>query len=233
MMLALPAAAVCGMPSEARLVHAAKCGMPSEARLVACVSCGMPSEARLAHATKCGMPSEARLAHAAKCGMPSEARLAHAAKCGMPSEARRARRKRRVPKAPLRTKSRASTRRLSLTIEDLALRHALLHDFLVETGSERPAFVDSRVVDAGALRIGPTTVDVDFLGAPIVRARITNPGDRDIDALVVVTVEGAHGDSARASAWIERLGPRAERPIELDCPNELSPIGVRWSVTPL
>jgi len=116
----------------------------------------------------------------------------------------------------------------------LALRHELLHDFLVEAGTQRPAFVDARIADAGfGLRIGPTSVDVDFIGSPIVRARVTNTTSQPLDALVVATVEDARGSSARASAWIERLSAHESRAIELFCPHSLEPVAVRWSVTPL
>src|SRR4029077_1828369 len=95
--------------------------------------------------------------------------------------------------------SAAKTRSARSTLE-LALRHELLHDFLVETGSEQPAFFDARTVDAGGgLRVGPTSVSVDFLGAPIVRARVFNASDREIDALVIATVRDARGGTARAS----------------------------------
>ena len=110
----------------------------------------------------------------------------------------------------------------------------MLHDFLVESGSERPGFVDARVVDAGAgLRIGPSSVDVDFLGAPVVRARVANPTDHDVDALVVATVGDGHGGAVRASTFVERLPPRSERQIELWCPTGIVPASVHWSVTPL
>jgi len=112
------------------------------------------------------------------------------------------------------------------------MRHELLHDFLVETRSEKPAFVDARIIDAGSgLHLGPTTVDVDFLGAPIVRARVVNDGDRAVDALVVVDVEGGSGVTTRASTWVERLAPHGARAIELFCPAALQPVSVHWSAT--
>lgn len=133
-----------------------------------------------------------------------------------------------------RTRSQSAAGRASWNVLALGLRHELLRDFLVETHSERPAFVDVHGVDAGAgLRIGPTSIDVDFLGAPIVRARVVNETDHVIDALVVVTVEDMHGTSARASTWIEQLSPHADRAVELYCPKALTPAAVHWSVTPL
>jgi hypothetical protein len=155
--------------------------------------------------------------------------LATASPSPMPAYSAHVRRKRHAVR-----KRKVMAPRSSLEIDRLALRHALLHDFLVEAGSERPAFVDSRVVDGGAgLRIGPASVDIDFLGAPIVRARVTNSTNRDIDALVVVTVRDGRGGSARASTWIERLPPRGERQVELWCPTGILPESLRWSVTSL
>src|SRR5215472_13579122 len=131
-----------------------------------------------------------------------------------------------------RTRTHASSGRVTWNVLELALRHELLHDFLVETRSEKPAFVDERIIAAGAgLHFSPTSVDVDFLGAPIVRAHVVNDGDQIVDALVVVTVEGANGVSARASTWVERLVPHAARAIELFCPTALQPVSVHWSVT--
>lgn len=133
-----------------------------------------------------------------------------------------------------RTRSQTVAGRVTWDLLKLGLRHELLRDFLVETRSERPAFIDTHAVDAGGgLRIGPTSVDVDFLGAPVVRAHVVNESDRVIDALVVVTVEDLRGATARASTWIERLVPHADRAVELFCPEALAPASVRWSVTPL
>ncbi|HEY7993052.1 MAG: hypothetical protein ACHQY2_06410 [Candidatus Eremiobacterales bacterium] len=131
-----------------------------------------------------------------------------------------------------RTRSRTVAGRVTWNLLELGLRHEMLRDFLVESHSERPAFVDTHAVDAGGgLRIGPTSIDVDFLGAPVIRARVVNESDRVVDALVIVTIEDPHGTSARASTWIERLAPHADRAVELFCPNALAPASVHWSVT--
>jgi hypothetical protein len=116
----------------------------------------------------------------------------------------------------------------------LALRAALLHDFLVRAGTEAPSFRDPRIVDdPSGIRIGPTSVDVDFLGAPIVRAVVRNGSHRSIDVLVSASVRDAHGNRVRASTWIERLEPGASRTAELFCPAPLAPASVEWTVTPL
>lgn len=140
---------------------------------------------------------------------------------------------------PRKRRQRAAVRRVvkkkpSEPTTLLALRSALLHDFLVRVGTEAPSFRDTRIVDdASGIRIGPTTVDVDFLGAPIVRAVVRNGSNRSIDVLVSASVRDAHGNGVRASTWIERLEPGASRNAELFCPAPLAPASVEWTVTPL
>lgn len=116
----------------------------------------------------------------------------------------------------------------------LALRAALLHDFLVRAGTESPAFLDARIVsDPSGVRIGPTSIDVDFLGAPIVRAVVRNESKRPIDVLVSADVRDARGHGVSASTWIERLEPGGSRTAEIFCPAPLAPASVEWTVTPL
>jgi hypothetical protein len=116
----------------------------------------------------------------------------------------------------------------------LALRREMLHDFLVEAGTEHPAFFDARVTHVAAgIDIGPTTVSIDFLGAPIVRARVRNRSDRSTSQLVTVRVRNRHGRIMEASTWVERLEPGGSREIELLCPESLTPMGVEWVVNNL
>src|SRR5438445_13856548 len=79
-----------------------------------------------------------------------------------PPHVTRYRRKARTP---------ARSIRADLTTR-LALRRELLHDFLVETRTETAAFVDARLVHVAGVDVGPATVDVDFLGSPIVAAGV-------------------------------------------------------------
>jgi len=141
-----------------------------------------------------------------------------------------ARHKKRTSHAPARKIARRATPQTAL----LALRSALLHDFLVRAGTEAPAFRDARVVlDRSGMRIGPTTVDVDFLGSPIVRAVVSNGSSHPLDVLLGANVRDPHGRSAHASIWIEHLEPGASRTAELYCPDALAPVSVEWTVMPL
>ncbi len=114
----------------------------------------------------------------------------------------------------------------------LAARHAMLHDFLVETATETPAFVDRHVFDAGGVRIGPTSVDIDFLGDAVVRATVLNPSAREMDVILRADVEDATGHRAHASTWVQ-LRPGASRAIEVLAPGLRGAASVRWSATDL
>jgi hypothetical protein len=116
----------------------------------------------------------------------------------------------------------------------LALRRELLHDFLVEARTERPAFEDERMTKTSSgLSIGPTSADVDFLGSPIVRARVTNGSGHVADAIVTAMINGLAGKHAEASAVVERIQPGEARWVELFCPATLSPTSISWKVSTL
>ena len=115
----------------------------------------------------------------------------------------------------------------------LAARHELLHDFLVETGTERPAFVDRRLTRLASVVVGPTAVDVDFLGDPIVRATVRNASSRPASVLLEADVKDRSGHATRASTWIEALAPGSSQTIEVLCPGVKSPASVEWSSTTL
>ena len=123
---------------------------------------------------------------------------------------------------------RAASQRNGWPVAISAVRHAMLHDFLVETGTESPAFVDRHVAEIAGVRIGPTSVDTDFLGSPIVRATVVNVIARDVHVLLRADVEDAKGRIVHGSIWVE-LHPSTSRAIEVLCPGTSAPISVRWS----
>ena len=138
------------------------------------------------------------------------------------------------PQKRKRPATKANRRKPAWGLVTLAMRHELLRDFLVESGSEQPAFTDTRVLDLGkGIRIGPASVDTDFLGSPIVRARVVNSSSRSVDVLVTATVRDAHGTSARVATWVEGLAPGSARSIELACPAALTPTSLTWTMTDL
>jgi hypothetical protein len=124
----------------------------------------------------------------------------------------------------------AATRRERLVL--LALQQEMLHDFLVEAGTERPAFEDARVVTvADHVKVGPTFADVDFLGSPIVRTEVRNSTSRIADLLVTAEIAGAGDRQGEVSAAVERLLPGESRRVELFCPSVLTPTSIAWRVT--
>lgn len=113
----------------------------------------------------------------------------------------------------------------------LALRAQILHRYLIEVATERPVFQDGRSIDAGhSLGIGPTSVDVDFLGSPIVRTRVSNRSSGIVDVLVTVFLAASDGNAAAASVVVEHLRPGEARLIELACPAAMTPHTLRWQV---
>ena len=116
----------------------------------------------------------------------------------------------------------------------LALRRELLHDFLVETRTETAAFVDARIVHvAGSIDVGPATVDVDFIGSPIVRARVRNVSRQRVDVLLSATLRDKRGRHVSATTRVGPLEAGASRAIELLSPASLVPASVEWTATPL
>jgi hypothetical protein len=118
-----------------------------------------------------------------------------------------------------------------LQIALLARRHAMLHDFLVEIGTEKPALVDPRVVTfANGIRVGPSSVDIDFLGSPLVRTRVTNLSSAPADILISVTFASETGGVA---ADVERLAPGQSRIVELMGAPYTKPASLRFNVVRL
>ena len=140
--------------------------------------------------------------------------------------------KRRAPVKRKRRTAASSARETRLAL--LALQHSMLHDFLVEAGTERPAFSDAHrsLVEPG-VSVDHTTADTDFLGSPIVRARIHNDGNASVDLLLTASILDAHGKRVDASVAVERLAAGAERAVEVFCPAPLAPARVVWSATRL
>jgi hypothetical protein len=110
-------------------------------------------------------------------------------------------------------------------------REAMLFDFLAKAHTETPLFEDSAIATlGGGILVGPTSVTVDFLGSPIVRATVRNTTSSPVSPLLTVTMCDATGTLARASVAIERLAPGASKKIEVLSPARASPVSLTWTL---
>jgi hypothetical protein len=142
-----------------------------------------------------------------------------------PHPKRHARRHTHVAK---RLVSARALRRQQLVL--LAIRRQAIDDLLVEIGTEAPVFRDVRIIDIADVRIGPTSVDDDFLDSPIARTRVENESSTPVDLIVIASFTAASGETARASTVVTRLRPSESRQIELECPSPMLPVRVDWQV---
>ncbi len=121
-------------------------------------------------------------------------------------------------------------------MERLALlvrREALLHDFVVAARTETLLLRDDalRSLPSG-IEISASAVTLDFLGSPIVRARVTSRSQVAQTVVLVAELVDASGARSRASTAIA-LQPGETRSVELLCPARLRPISLIWSTAPL
>jgi hypothetical protein len=115
----------------------------------------------------------------------------------------------------------------------LARREALLHDFLVAATTERPLFRDSAIHKvAPGIELSSTAVTLDFIGNPVIRARVKNLLSTPQSALLIAEITDARGTRARAGAAV-LLQPGETRIIELLCPDRLVPTSLTWSAMQL
>jgi hypothetical protein len=115
----------------------------------------------------------------------------------------------------------------------LVRREAMLHDFLLAARTETPIMSDA---SAHALMPGvdvfASTVALDFLGSPIIRAKVHNALARSLTAVIVADVVDVRGARGRAATEVT-LRQGETRSIELLCPATLSPASLIWSIVPL
>lgn len=140
-----------------------------------------------------------------------------------------------VRKQHRRTRRRVSTATGArcLRLRLLEQREALLHDFVVRASTEQPQFSDPRSyrVDR-SVAVGPTIVTRDFVGSPIIRARVTNLTGGDVSFLLSATLDSERGQRSGASAVVF-LRAGETRTVELLCPDQLAPRALTWSTMPL
>jgi hypothetical protein len=153
------------------------------------------------------------------------------AKAGFSQDAFSAPPPRRLRRTRTRTSNAAAARCLRLRL--IERREALLHDFLVRADTEAPQFSDPRSyrIDRD-VAVGPTVVTRDFVGSPIIRARVTNLTGADVSFLLSATLESPRGEHSGASAVVF-LRAGETRTVELLCPDQLAPRALTWSTMPL
>jgi hypothetical protein len=115
----------------------------------------------------------------------------------------------------------------------LVRREALLHDFLIKARTETPVFHDDRTYrfDPG-IEISATHVAADFIGSPIIRARVRNRTASRQMLLLEADLVSASGARSRAGAALT-LEPGETRTVELLCPARVAPASLIWSTSPL
>jgi len=127
------------------------------------------------------------------------------------------------------TRSRAAQIKLTL----LARREALLHNFLVAATTERPLLHDATIhkVTPG-IEVSSAAVTLDFIGNPVIRARVRSLLSAPQTALVIAEITDARGARARAGAAV-LLQPGETRIVELLCPDRIVPASLSWSAMQL
>ncbi len=116
----------------------------------------------------------------------------------------------------------------------LERKEASLGQLLTDAATERSLLVDNRVVSVfDGVLVGPTEATVDFIGSPLIRARVKNTSPRSISVLLTAAIRGGEGPEATASLAVERLAPGEARPVELLCPAALTPTSIAWSAVAL
>lgn len=140
------------------------------------------------------------------------------------------------PPGSLESARRAVSQNRVARMERLALlvrREALLHDFLIKARTETPIFADEAThrLEPG-IEINATHVATDFIGSPIIRARVSNRTATRQALLLEAQISSANGDRATAAEALT-LEPGETRTVELLCPSRISPASLIWSTTPL
>jgi hypothetical protein len=139
--------------------------------------------------------------------------------------------------ARTRRKRRSSTRSSSsarcTNFQILQRREALLHDLLIRARTETPQFEDQSLfrLSVGVV-IGPVIVTRDFVGSPIIRARVTSRKTVAVSFVLSAQLTSKDGRTAAASTVVF-LHPYETRSIELLCPDTFTPQSLTWSTLSL
>jgi len=136
---------------------------------------------------------------------------------------------------PSIAQERALRRRLRrlARIKMLEPRQAMLLAFLARSHTETPLFENSAAIDVGGgILVGPTSVTLDFLGSPIIRADVRNASKVQVSPVLTARLRTSDGQLLRVSVAIEPLEPGATRRVELLSPSRGRPTSLTWTSTP-
>jgi hypothetical protein len=118
-------------------------------------------------------------------------------------------------------------------IKMLERRQAMLLAFLAKSHTETPLFENASAVDVGGgVLVGPTTVTLDFLGSPIIRAEVRNASKAQVSPVLTARLRTSDGQLLRVSVAIEALEPGATHRVELLSPSRGRPTALTWTSTP-
>jgi hypothetical protein len=109
----------------------------------------------------------------------------------------------------------------------------LLSEFIARAATEQTLFRDDRRLRFGQVEIGPVIVTRDFLGSPVLRARIHNERAAPLGVLLTARLNGAGGQTCEATTAAQLRADGAAQTVELSCARATNPISVEWTVTNL
>ncbi len=117
-------------------------------------------------------------------------------------------------------------------IAQLTRRETELEDFLALTKTETPLVRVDKTTMLGDVEIGPSTVSVDFLGSPIVRASIRNHSRLQFAGILTAHLSYGVGKEIEVSYALDALAPGETRAFEILYPAAISPTNLRWTLQP-
>jgi hypothetical protein len=115
-------------------------------------------------------------------------------------------------------------------IASLTRRETALEDFLALTATETPLVKLDTATNLSDVEIGPSSIALDFLGSPIVRARVRNRSRLTFTGLLIAHMEDAAGKNVDLAYAVDSIAPGESRAIEMLCPAAITPTSLRWTL---
>jgi hypothetical protein len=115
-------------------------------------------------------------------------------------------------------------------IAALTRRETALEDFLALTATETPLVKLDAATKLADMDIGPSSIALDFLGSPIVRARVRNQSRVPFTGMFIAHVEDVSGKVVDLAYAVDLIAPGESRSIEMLCPSAITPTSLRWTL---